>query len=162
MYRIDQSFKFAINHNVNEEGLVEQNDGVKRILITNQPTPKRSDLLATINQTSEPEFWQQIKRNLLMNNDINTYISWFSKLSFAKFEHGILELKVPNRFIAGYMEQHFAGKIKAAALNFLKELKKINIDMNPDNFAGHSLRSSFITTAAKHSVPDRAIMKHST
>ena len=89
-----QSFKFAINHNVNEEGLVEQNDGVKRILITAQPTPKRSDLLATINQTAEPEFWQQIKRSLLMNNDVNTYISWFSKLSFAKFEQGVLELSL--------------------------------------------------------------------
>ncbi|MEI6187526.1 MAG: DnaA N-terminal domain-containing protein [Alphaproteobacteria bacterium] len=156
-----QSFKFAINHNVNKEGLVEQNDGVKRILITTQPTPKRSDLLATINQTAEPEFWQQIKRSLLMNNDVNTYISWFSKLSFAKFEQGILELKAPNRFIASYMEQHFAGKIKTAAIGFLKELKKVKIDMNPDNFAGYSLRSGFITTAAKNSVPDRTIMKHS-
>lgn len=41
---------------------------------------------------------------------------------------GILKLKVPNRFIASYMEQHFVGKIKIAALNFLKELKKIKIE----------------------------------
>jgi hypothetical protein len=59
------------------------------------------------------------------------------------------------------MEQHFAGKIKTAAIGFLKELKKVKIDMNPDNFAGYSLRSGFITAAAKHSVPDRTIMKHS-
>ena len=122
-----QSFKFAINHNVNKEGLVEQNDGVKRILITTQPTPKRSDLLATINQTAEPEFWQQIKRSLLMNNDVNTYISWFSKLSFAKFEQGVLELKAPTKFIASYIEQQFIVKIKTAAIGFLKELKKVKI-----------------------------------
>lgn len=44
-----------------------------------------------------------------------------------------------------------------------RTVKKLlaKIDMNPDNFAGHSLRSGFITTAAKHSVPDRTIMKHS-
>ena len=122
-----QSFKFAMNHNVNEEGLVEQNDGVKRILIINQPNPKRSDLLATINQTAEPEFWQQIKRSLLMNNDVNTYISWFSKLSFAKFEQGILELKAPTKFIASYIEQQFIVKIKTEAMGFLKELKKVKI-----------------------------------
>ncbi len=40
-----------------------------------------------------------------------------------------------------------------------KLLAKINMDS--DQFAGHSLRSGFITTAAKHSVPDRTIMKHS-
>ena len=80
------------------------------------------------NQTAEPEFWQQIKRSLLMNNDVNTYISWFSKLSFAKFEQGVLELKVPTKFIASYMDQHFAGKIKTAALKFLKELKKIEVE----------------------------------
>jgi hypothetical protein len=122
-----QSFKFAINHNVNEEGLAEQNDGVKRILITTQPTPKRSDLLGTINQTAEPEFWHQIRRSLLMNNDINTYISWFSKLSFSKFDQGVLELKAPTRFIASYIEQQFIVKVKTAAIGFLKELKKIKI-----------------------------------
>jgi integrase len=40
-----------------------------------------------------------------------------------------------------------------------KLLLKIGVD--PMNFSGHSLRSGFITTAAKHSVPDRVIMKHS-
>lgn len=37
----------------------------------------------------------------------------------------------------------------------------LNNGIDPTNFAGHSLRSGFITTAAKHSVPDRIIMKHS-
>ncbi len=40
-----------------------------------------------------------------------------------------------------------------------KLLLKIGID--PSNFAGHSFRSGFITTAAKHSVTDHIIMKHS-
>jgi site-specific recombinase XerD len=39
-----------------------------------------------------------------------------------------------------------------------KHLSKIGMDST--GFAGHSLRSGFITTAAKHSVPDRVIMKH--
>jgi len=40
-----------------------------------------------------------------------------------------------------------------------KWVRDIGFDHN--NFAGHSLRSGFITTAAKHSVPDHVIMKHS-
>ena len=39
-----------------------------------------------------------------------------------------------------------------------KYLSKIGMDST--GFAGHSLRSGSITTAAKHSVPDRVIMKH--
>ncbi|AIL66179.1 site-specific tyrosine recombinase XerC (plasmid) [Rickettsiales bacterium Ac37b] len=35
------------------------------------------------------------------------------------------------------------------------------IGLNAADFAGHSLRSGFITTAAKHSIPDHIIMKHS-
>jgi chromosomal replication initiation ATPase DnaA len=62
-----------------------------------------------------------------MNNDVNTYISWFSKLSFAKFEQGVLELKVPTKFIASYMEQQFTNPIKRAALSFLSEFKKVKI-----------------------------------
>ena len=62
-----------------------------------------------------------------MNNDVNTYISWFSKLSFAKFEQGVLELKAPTKFIASYIEQQFIVKIKTAAIGFLKELKKVKI-----------------------------------
>jgi integrase len=42
-------------------------------------------------------------------------------------------------------------------------LKKIMLKSGLDasEFAGHSLRSGFITTAAKHSVPEHIIMKHS-
>ncbi len=42
-------------------------------------------------------------------------------------------------------------------------LKKIMLKCGLDatEFAGHSLRSGFITTAAKHSVPEHIIMKHS-
>jgi integrase len=42
-------------------------------------------------------------------------------------------------------------------------IKKLifSIGLDFTEFAGHSLRSGFITTAAKHSVPDHIIMKHS-
>jgi integrase len=40
-----------------------------------------------------------------------------------------------------------------------KWLNALGLDYT--SFAGHSLRSGFITTAAKHSVPDHVIMKHS-
>jgi hypothetical protein len=62
-----------------------------------------------------------------MNNDVNTYISWFSKLSFAKFEQGILELKAPTKFIASYIEQQLSNPIKRAALKFLIEFKKAKV-----------------------------------
>ncbi|RYE14368.1 MAG: hypothetical protein EOP34_06730 [Rickettsiales bacterium] len=37
----------------------------------------------------------------------------------------------------------------------------INAGIDPTDYGGHSLRSGFITTAAKNSVPDHIIMKHS-
>jgi site-specific recombinase XerD len=52
---------------------------------------------------------------------------------------------------------------RLSAIDVARIIKKLllNTGIDPTNFAGHSLRSGFITTAAKHSVPDRIIMKHS-
>jgi integrase len=52
---------------------------------------------------------------------------------------------------------------KLADTDVARIIKKllVNIKLDPSEFAGHSLRSGFITTAAKHSVPDHIIMKHS-
>ncbi len=53
--------------------------------------------------------------------------------------------------------------IRLSDRDIARILKKflVNIGMDSLDFAGHSFRSGFITTAAKHSVPDRIIMKHS-
>ena len=85
------------------------------------------DLIREIRSTDCPDFWKQIKESLLISEGRDTYISWFRKLEFLRYEEGILELKASTKFIALQLEQQFANPIKRAALKFLRGFKKVKI-----------------------------------
>lgn len=60
-------------------------------------------------------------------------------------------------------KSNIVGDQRLSDRDIARILKKIMLQCGLDatEFAGHSLRSGFITTAAKHSVPEHIIMKHS-
>ncbi len=87
-------------------------------------------ILSDLKKTNEPEFWCKIKKGLLIACGKDTYISWFSKLEFLKYDHSILELKVPSNFIAEYISQHHLGKIKTEASKILRDLLNVKLSVD--------------------------------
>lgn len=67
----------------------------------------------------EEDKWQQILADLRQTVPDQHFMTWFEPLVFAGVEQNMLTLEVPNKFFAGYFDEHFAALLMRSVARFL-------------------------------------------
>ncbi len=71
------------------------------------------------------DIWNACQVEIKNNLDDHSYKSWIQDTQFHSFENGHLKVKVPSRFIAHWLEEHFMEVIRDSATKIVPDVEKI-------------------------------------
>lgn len=72
-----------------------------------------------------------VRAHLLSEVGDKTFASWLQPLQLLRIDHGVVHLGVPSRFMADWVQNHFAGRLRRAFALHLPAIEDVVIDVAP-------------------------------
>jgi plasmid replication initiation protein len=77
--------------------------------------PRPSELqLPLLEEVEEHEAWENVLEILCRQLGTDVVASWFKQVRFISIEAGTLRLKAPTKFVAGWIESRYLGRLRSA------------------------------------------------